>query len=128
MVRAGRNHRARGLMPVSCEGRRHRASPDPSTRDFRPERWNALSTPRITNSQPIESMSETKKRTRKWWLKERHNIQTGVYYVPMGQISAAEAKANTRTLYGHNIMHSFDTLEEYRAKITELEQAGESLQ
>lgn len=69
-----------------------------------------------------------KKRTRKWWLKERHNPQSGVYYVPMGRISNAEAKRNESPLYGHNIMHSFATPEEYRAKIEALEKEGAYLQ
>lgn len=63
----------------------------------------------------------------KYWIKERYNIQTGRYYVPMGQGLTKEAKKHERTIYGLNIMLSFNTKEEYEQKIAQLKAAGESV-
>lgn len=63
----------------------------------------------------------------KYWIKERHNHQTGTYYVPMGQMPAKEAKKHEKTLYGSNTMFSFDTKEEYEATLARLRALGESV-
>lgn len=60
-----------------------------------------------------------------FWIKERHNPQTGTYYVKYGRISAARAKKMEKALYGDNYMLRFDTEEAYNAKIEELKKAGE---
>lgn len=62
---------------------------------------------------------------KKFYIMERQNPQTGVYYVAMGQLSKAEAKKHEKPLYGYNIMHSFGTEEEYSAEIFALKTAGE---
>ncbi len=64
------------------------------------------------------------KRT-KFWIKQRDNPQLGTYYVPMGQMAKADAKKCESPLYGSNSMLSFDTEEDYRAKIAELKLSGE---
>lgn len=54
------------------------------------------------------------KRQLKWWIKERHNPQLGVYYVAMGQMSKAEARTHESTVYGSNVMLPYDTEEAYK--------------
>lgn len=63
-----------------------------------------------------------------YWIKERHNPQSGVYYVACGQLSKTAAKKKESSLYGDNVMLRFDTESEYRAKLTELKNKGESVQ
>lgn len=62
-----------------------------------------------------------------YYIKQRINPQTGTYYVPCGKLSKKAAKDYERPIYGTNIMHAFKTLEEYKAKIAELEANGEVL-
>jgi hypothetical protein len=64
---------------------------------------------------------------KKWWIKERHNPQLGVYYVGMGQISKAEAMRYENTLHGTNYMLSFDSEEAYNAKLAELKANGRKI-
>lgn len=61
----------------------------------------------------------------KYWIKERHNPQLGVYFVACGQMHAKAAKRNELQLYGSNIMHQFDTPAEYEARLQELVERGE---
>lgn len=65
--------------------------------------------------------------TKKFWLKERHNPQIGIYYVKIGQLSKTAAKKYTKPIYGDNTMLSFDTEAEYLARIAELESKGEKI-
>ena len=67
------------------------------------------------------------KRVKSYWIKERHNPQLGVYYVRMGQISAREANQHDNPLYGHNILHRYETQEQYDAELTRLEREGCSI-
>lgn len=68
---------------------------------------------------------KTKNNGKKFWIKERHNPQLGVYYVAQGQMSKSEAKKHEGSIYGSNYMISFDTEEQYNARIKELRDAGE---
>jgi hypothetical protein len=69
------------------------------------------------------------KRQFKYWIKERHNPQLGVYYVASGQMSKAAAKRiEDGSLYGSDYMIDFDTKEEYEAKLHELRESGEKVQ
>jgi hypothetical protein len=57
----------------------------------------------------------------KYWIKERHNLQTGTYYVACGQMTKSAAKSiETGCLYGSNKMHSYDSIEEYKKRLSEL--------
>ena len=60
-----------------------------------------------------------------YWIKERHNRQTGVYYKACGQLSNSAAKDYESTLYGSNYMLRFETEAEYLAKLNELRKNGE---
>ena len=53
---------------------------------------------------------QTKK---KWYVKERHNPQLGIYFVACGQMSKTEAKKHEESLYGANYMLPFDSKKEY---------------
>lgn len=59
-------------------------------------------------------------KTLKWWIKERHNPQSGTYYVACGQMTKAYVRRMENTLYGENVMHSFDTEAAYTARLNEL--------
>jgi len=65
---------------------------------------------------------------KKFYLKERHNPQLGVYYIAMGQMSKTAAKQAEGSIYGTNYMIPFDNVEDYMGKIKELELAGKSIQ
>jgi len=60
-----------------------------------------------------------------YWIKERHNPQLGVYYIPCGKMSVKEAKKMESSPYGDNYMHKFTSIGDYEAKIRELEALGE---
>lgn len=61
----------------------------------------------------------------KYYIKERINPQTGIYYVPQGQLTASRAREiENGSNYGSNIMWSYDTEEEYKATIESLKIAG----
>jgi len=68
------------------------------------------------------------KRAKLFYIKERHNGQSKPYYVAYGQISAAEAKRNEKSLAGFNIMHGFSSETDYLARLEELRQQGEHVQ
>lgn len=55
----------------------------------------------------------------KYYIKERHNPQIGIYYVAMGPMSVKEAQSRENTLYGNNIMRGYG-LKEYVEKCYEL--------
>lgn len=58
---------------------------------------------------------------KKFYIKERHNPQfTKPYYVTMGQLSKAAANKRKKSIYGENVMLSYETKEEYEAAINEL--------
>ncbi len=61
--------------------------------------------------------------TKKFYIKERHNPQLGVYYTAMGQMTKKEAKAAEKSIYGTNYMLPFDTEEDYKKKLVELKLA-----
>ena len=64
----------------------------------------------------------------KFWIKERHNPQLGVYYVAHGQMSKTAAKKHESSLYGDNYMHAFDTEEAYQAELARLKKEGQRIQ
>jgi hypothetical protein len=66
-------------------------------------------------------------KTRKLYIKERHNPQTGVYFSPMGRMSETCAKRHEKAKYGTNIMHSFETEKEYQSKILQLKTDGATI-
>lgn len=66
-------------------------------------------------------------RNKSYWIKERHNPQLGVYYVPCGQITKKEALSYIRALYGDNIMHEYKTEAEYTAEIQRLKDANKNV-
>ena len=56
--------------------------------------------------------------TKLFYIKERHNPQfKKPYYIPCGQLTKAESKKAEKSSYGHNIMFSFQTKEEYEAAL-----------
>ena len=63
---------------------------------------------------------------KKWWIKERHNPQLGVYYVGCGQLTKADAKEMEDSLYGSNHMLAFDTKNEYLERLQELERGRDA--
>jgi hypothetical protein len=61
-----------------------------------------------------------------YWIKERYNPQYGTCYVACGNTyTVKDAKKAESPLYGENIMHKFDTEEEYNKEIKRLKEAGE---
>ena len=64
----------------------------------------------------------------KYWIKQRYNPQLGTYYITMGQLTAKDAKAHEKTIFGHNTMHRFDSHEKYQDEIEKLQAAGERVQ
>lgn len=61
-----------------------------------------------------------------YWIKERHNPQQGPYYVACGNTySVKNAKKIETPLYGDNIMHKFNSEQEYNNEIERLKKAGE---
>jgi len=66
--------------------------------------------------------------TKYWWLKERDNPQLGTYWVACGKLSKTAAKRMEYSLYGCNIMHSFETETAYLERIEELKKQGERVQ
>ena len=64
---------------------------------------------------------------KKWYIKERHNPQLGIYYCLLNQLTKKEAKEYEKSIYGDNYILSFDTKEEYENKIKELEKNKEKI-
>lgn len=67
-------------------------------------------------------------RTKPWWIRERHNPQLGVYYVPHGQMSKTAAHKYEDSIYGYNVMLRFDSEADYHAKLDQLRYSGERIQ
>lgn len=68
------------------------------------------------------------KKLKKFWIKQRENPQLGTYYVACGQLSNSEAKRRGRPLYGFNLMHPYDTEEDYFAALKKLRDEGHEVQ
>jgi len=61
-----------------------------------------------------------KKRLGKYWyIKERHNPNIGIYYIPMGRLTKAQAEKHISPLFGMNTMLRYKTDEEYRKALAE---------
>lgn len=58
------------------------------------------------------------------WIKERDNPQTGIYFIPKGQLTVKEAESMENTLYGFNTMHRYKTEKEYLEAIEVLKSRG----
>jgi hypothetical protein len=65
---------------------------------------------------------------KKYYIKERHNPQLGIYYVLENQLTKKEAESKEKSLYGTNYMHSYNTFEEYKKAIQELKDQGHKIQ
>lgn len=65
------------------------------------------------------------KRSLRFYIKERHNPQIGVYYVGLGQLTTKAAKSQEKSLYGDNIVHAYDTQASYDTELNRLRFAGE---
>lgn len=74
------------------------------------------------------SLHPVVRRQKQWWVKERHNPQTGIYHVACGQLSKTAAKKREASSYGYNIMRPFDTEEKYNAHLDYLRETGERVQ
>ncbi len=59
-----------------------------------------------------------------FYIKERHNGQTGVYYVGMGQLTKKDAKKREESLAGFNIIHECKTEELYKETLETLKAEG----
>ncbi len=66
--------------------------------------------------------------TWKWWIKQRHNPQLGIYYIAEGRLSNAAAKLCKRSVYGVNDMLPFDTESEYNEALEKLRSSGATVQ
>lgn len=60
-----------------------------------------------------------------FWIKERHNPQSGRYFVACGQMSKSAAKRAEKALYGDNFIRAFETEAAYSARLDELRKSGE---
>ncbi len=60
----------------------------------------------------------------KWWIKERHTGQFAPYFVGCGRLSKKKAADMEKPLVGRNIMHSYDSEEEYSKRLEELKSEG----
>jgi hypothetical protein len=65
---------------------------------------------------------------KKFWIKERHNPQSGMYYVACGQLPQKRAKKMEQSLYGWNFMQGFSSEEAYKARLEQLRKKGERVQ
>jgi len=65
---------------------------------------------------------------KKYYIKERHNPQLGVYYVLYGQLTKKDAKNKEKSLYGQNIIISYDTIEDYNKAILTFKEEGHRVQ
>lgn len=64
----------------------------------------------------------------KYYIIERHNPQLKQpYYMAKGKISKKNAKEWNNTIYGTNVLLTFDTEQEYNDKLTELKEQGMSI-
>jgi hypothetical protein len=65
-------------------------------------------------------MTVKTRRPLKWWIKKRDNPQLGVYYTACGRMTKVMAKRKKKSLYGDNVMITFETEAEYDAAIARL--------
>ena len=65
---------------------------------------------------------------KKFYIKERHNPQLGIYYVGCGRLTKKEAKNEENSLYGTNLMHLYDTEEDYERQLEDLRKHGKNVQ
>lgn len=61
---------------------------------------------------------------KRFYVKERHNPQLGVYHVACGQLTKKAAREAEQSLYGYNNMIPFDTAKEYQAHLDYLKEKG----
>lgn len=61
---------------------------------------------------------------KRYYIKERQNPQLGVYYIACGHLPKTEARRKEKSTYGHNVMRSFDTEQEYMSEVERLRKAG----
>lgn len=60
-----------------------------------------------------------------YYIKERHNPQTGVYYQTQGQLTKKEVKVKEKnSIYGTNYFLEYKTKEEYEKAIIEFKEKG----
>ena len=60
-----------------------------------------------------------------YYIKERHNPQFDKpYYSACGQLSKREARKKEKSLYGHNVMLEYASLEEYSGAIEQFKANG----
>lgn len=59
-----------------------------------------------------------------YFIKERNNPQTGIYYILMGKLPAKEAKKHETSLYGFNTMLRYKTKSEYDLAILVLKESN----
>lgn len=62
-----------------------------------------------------------------WYIKERHNPQSGIYYVAQGRLSKTEAKRREDSLYGYNYMLCFNSEVDYEAELARLRKLGKQV-
>lgn len=65
---------------------------------------------------------------KKWYIKERHNPQLGIYYVAAGEMSKTEARQHEKPGYGMNVMIPYDNEMEYRVALGKFREDGFSVQ
>lgn len=68
------------------------------------------------------------KHAKQFYIKERFNPQLGTYWVACGQLSKTKARKMEGSLYGSNLMHGYDTEQEYKTRLTNLKLDGEKVQ
>ena len=61
---------------------------------------------------------------KKFYIKERHNPQLGIYYVAYGQLSKKDAKLMEDTLYGQNTMLEYSDRKSYDEALNKFRKAG----
>lgn len=61
---------------------------------------------------------------KKWWIKTRYNPQLDTYYVACGLLSKTKAKDLEKTLYGENVMTSYDDQASYLAALAAYREQG----
>lgn len=61
----------------------------------------------------------------KYYIKERHNPQLDKpYYVAEGKLTKKDACKKEKSLYGHNNMLEYETIEDYQKALNEFEEKG----
>lgn len=64
----------------------------------------------------------------KYYIRERHNPQLGIYYIPEGQKSRADViKIENNNMYGYCLMIPYETEADFYDAIRHLKLAGESV-